>query len=969
MAKRNWDRIRKQAPTDTLRNRDVYDSQQLERGKIGQKQSFFGRNLIAIFTGIVSAVFLWCCWSAFDIKTLDNLAKEDAGVAVEITQMAPSEPRDLSDVTWANMILVENNTYAKYGYTYMDKRTGIKYTQAEYEIWLEVHRRIESNMCPDLIEHVNKDGTYSYTERPVIAPAPESPRKFTNAECINFVLNGIVQDDLYADMGYYYRETYSNTYLTYAEFEKITNIYNHAHIQDLIDRNKVAFDIVTKKDADGNKYEAYVFYDVKEDPVLPVIPTEKAGVRYTTPIQLDDLTWANMVLVADNTASDLGYAYRDERTGKFYTVVEYEYQKQVYSDAMSGKNNRIFWITFNNDDNNYVFTAAPETYASSEPREFFKDYLRTKHMKMNMHKLDVWKDYGYFYYDPYTKMFYSEAEYQIWLDTQNKVASGQMRIPKSTQKEIREQKIKVTDVIAAHLDPVPVKHTYSDAVKYFNMTKFFASLMAGLLVYGIIRSVLKKNLDAQNLMNDTSDINQYENDQHIALPEEVQRKFDWFPDVGAHCPVQVSSMISHMMLTNKGLNKIKVAKRAEKDIVDEDGDVLFYKGEILYNDKDEMMTEMLPLIDSKFADELFEASGAPKEVRKYYDANKIPYNPDGKDRTKQCGTHKTVADAINKTWTFPEYEPQRPAGAYIVDTEPVNTMVLAITRAGKGQTVIEPTIDMWTRELRPNNMVINDPKGELLVKNYVRGSVRGFQIVQFNLINSMKTDIYNPLGMAADSAREGDFTKCAMYVDNVASVFFPVDGADDPVWPNAANNAFKRAAYGLMDYYLEEEKELRRQAERTNLDPKILETQIDQMWGRVTLYNCYQLFVQLTSKKLKNPAIEFQNNSKLAKEYLEKNNGQPSEPHPNPAVQALIDASDEEYNQMYEDVKIKSTLWEEKPEADLLSLYFSATDLLPRNSMRNLVSNANNALKSMAGAEKMLASCDLFCGQINKAAA
>lgn len=59
------------------------------------------------------------------------------------------------------------------------------------------------------------------------------------------------------------------------------------------------------------------------------------------------------------------------------------------------------------------------------------------------------------------------------------------------------------------------------------------------------------------------------------------------------------------------------------------------------------------------------------------------------------------------------------------------------------QTVIEPTLDMWMREKRPNNMVINDPKGELLVKNYVRATVRGFQIVQFNLINAMKTDIYN----------------------------------------------------------------------------------------------------------------------------------------------------------------------------------------------------------------------------------
>lgn len=286
--------------------------------------------------------------------------------------------------------------------------------------------------------------------------------------------------------------------------------------------------------------------------------------------------------------------------------------------------------------------------------------------------------------------------------------------------------------------------------------------------------------------------------------------------------------------------------------------------------------------------------------------------------------------------------------------------MLAITRAGKGQTVIEPTIDMWTRETRPNNMVINDPKGELLVKNYVRGTVRGFQIVQFNLINSMKTDIYNPLGMAAESAREGDFTKCAMYVDNIAGVFFPVDGADDPVWPNAANNAFKRAAYGLIDYYLEEEKELRREAERVNLDPKVLDTKLDQMWGKVTLYNCYQLFVQLTSKKLTNPKAEMEARIKIAKDYVNsfppnvKDEDMP--PHSDPEVQKLIEMSSEQFNAMYQDAIAKSALWDGKDETDLLSLFFTATDVLPRNSMRNLVANANNALKSMAGAEKMLAS-------------
>lgn len=466
--------------------------------------------------------------------------------------------------------------------------------------------------------------------------------------------------------------------------------------------------------------------------------------------------------------------------------------------------------------------------------------------------------------------------------------------------------------------------------------KVLFTLIVSGSVFALMYTAMMRNLEAQNMLSDTSDINQYQNDQHIALPEEVQRKFDWFPDVGATSNVQFSSMISHMALLNKGIKKIQLAERAKENIVDEDGDIEYYKGEVLVDDDGNPITHEVPMFDTEFMEDLFQASGAPKDktIRKYYDATKIPYNPDGSNRDK-LGKYNTVADLINEDWEFPYYEPQRPAGAYIVDTAPVNTMVLAITRAGKGQTVIEPTLDMWTRERRPNNMVINDPKGELLVKNYVRAAVRGFQVVQFNLINAMKTDIYNPLGMAADAAREGDFTKAAMYVENIADVFFPLDGGDDPVWPNAANNAFKRAAYGLIDYYLEEEKELRLFAERTKMDEKILESKLDEMWGRVTLYNTYQLFVQLTSKKLKNPSVEF---AKKAKDGEFDN------------------LSDEDYDIELKKVERQSLLWEDKPECDLLTLYFNATDALPRNQMRTLVANANNALKAMAGAEKMMAS-------------
>ena len=292
--------------------------------------------------------------------------------------------------------------------------------------------------------------------------------------------------------------------------------------------------------------------------------------------------------------------------------------------------------------------------------------------------------------------------------------------------------------------------------------------------------------------------------------------------------------------------------------------------------------------------------------------------------------------------------------------------MLAMTRAGKGQTVIEATIDMWSRERKKNNMVINDPKGELLVKNYVRLAVRGFHIVQFNLINAMKTDIYNPLGMAADSAREGDFTKSATYVQNIGSVFFPVEGSDDPVWPNAARNAFMRAAYGLMDFYLESEEEMMLRADKIGQDKKTLERNIDRMWGKMTLYNCYQMFVNLTAKKKKNPWLKFvklrDEASKIIQEVTAYNQSRkPDEPEmkaasPNPEIQYLFTLSDEEYKNYEAKMERLGAIWNDEPEADLLTLYFGATALLPRNQMRVLVNNAHNALAAMGGADKMMAS-------------
>ena len=228
------------------------------------------------------------------------------------------------------------------------------------------------------------------------------------------------------------------------------------------------------------------------------------------------------------------------------------------------------------------------------------------------------------------------------------------------------------------------KNGYDPDRGFFSHISFISVILSIVFTAPIISALyfkLMKNLRAQNIMNETEDINQYEDDQHIALPEEVisNDTYDFFPDAGAHAPINVSTLISHIAMANKGVKSIKVATKATEDIFDEDGDIFYYKGEVMYDDDDEVIYNNEPMFDSKFAHSLFDASKLPndKALRKFFNPSKMSYNEGNQVRERMEG-YNTVADMINDTWVFPDYENQRPGGCYIVDTAPVNTMCLAI---------------------------------------------------------------------------------------------------------------------------------------------------------------------------------------------------------------------------------------------------------------------------------------------------
>lgn len=208
-----------------------------------------------------------------------------------------------------------------------------------------------------------------------------------------------------------------------------------------------------------------------------------------------------------------------------------------------------------------------------------------------------------------------------------------------------------------------------------------ANVLVTLLVSGIAFSLMyikfRKLYEAQIAEKDVK--NDHVEDVWLQTVDEMLDKYDYFPDKAGHMSIQPSSIIAHIGVTNKGIKKVPIPRRLKDDVMSEDGTTVErFKGDYDLDADDEKQYDQLPLFDEEFREELFSASGVPKEkaLRKSFDLTRIKYNPGGKNRDK-FGKYDTVADLVNADCEIPDYEVGRPGGLYIVDTAPVNTMVFA----------------------------------------------------------------------------------------------------------------------------------------------------------------------------------------------------------------------------------------------------------------------------------------------------
>lgn len=143
---------------------------------------------------------------------------------------------------------------------------------------------------------------------------------------------------------------------------------------------------------------------------------------------------------------------------------------------------------------------------------------------------------------------------------------------------------------------------------------------------------------------------------------------------------------------------------------------------------------------------------------------------------------------------------------YIDDTA-VNNIIVGITRSGKGQTEIEPMIDITSRAEEQASMIITDPKLELSSKMMPELQRRGYECHILNLTDPEFSMGYNPLKLIIDEFKNGSVDNAQQLCRSLAYTIIPdIEGDKDPFWTTQSRNLFVSAIYAQIEDNLEKDR-------------------------------------------------------------------------------------------------------------------------------------------------------------------
>lgn len=121
-----------------------------------------------------------------------------------------------------------------------------------------------------------------------------------------------------------------------------------------------------------------------------------------------------------------------------------------------------------------------------------------------------------------------------------------------------------------------------------------------------------------------------------------------------------------------------------------------------------------------------------------------------------------------------------------IDDSNVNSLILGITRAGKGEVFVLPMIDIFSRSKGRPSLIFGDPKGELTKLSYKMLIERGYEVRVFNLLDLDNTSCYNPLHLIIDAYKNNEVGEAQLLCKSFTFALYHNPQSKEPMWENSA---------------------------------------------------------------------------------------------------------------------------------------------------------------------------------------
>jgi len=169
-----------------------------------------------------------------------------------------------------------------------------------------------------------------------------------------------------------------------------------------------------------------------------------------------------------------------------------------------------------------------------------------------------------------------------------------------------------------------------------------------------------------------------------------------------------------------------------------------------------------------------------KEIRKQY--RSIP------DRDKPFpGYGGTIVSRIGKN--------------LYIDPDLTNNLCIGITRSGKGEMYVIPSIDVYSRAENKASMVVLDPKTELYKTSKKTLEERGYEVYLLSLVDPEHSMGFNPLDQVISLYAAGDYANAELLVQTFCYSIFnpdkPING--DTFWQDSPTSLLSALVIAVIE--------------------------------------------------------------------------------------------------------------------------------------------------------------------------